>query len=130
MFENLSVFRMSAAMASHAGHRQAIVAQNVAHADTPGYIAKDLQSFRSTYLPAEETGAIRATRAKHLHGIGGRGAGIAEMIEVPDQASHNGNQVSIETEMLKSVEAKRQHDRAIAIYGSAMKVLRASMQSR
>ena len=45
MFQKLEVFRMSAAMAEHAGQRQAIAAQNMANVDTPGYQARRLASF-------------------------------------------------------------------------------------
>jgi flagellar basal-body rod protein FlgB len=39
----------------------------------------------------------------------------------------NGNSVSVEQEILRSVDAKRQHDRAIAIYRSSLKILRSSL---
>lgn len=124
MFENLDVFRIANAMARHAGHRQAVVAQNVAHADTPGYVTRDLPDFKSVYLPANDTGALRATRDKHMHGSMGGEQRLPDMVEVEAQASPNGNQVSLETEILKSVEAKRQQDRAIAIYKSSLTILR------
>lgn len=128
MFENLNLFRISAAMAQHAGHRQAVVAQNVAHADTPGYVARDLPSFKSVYMPANDIGVLRATRATHMHGAVGGSADV-RMMEMESQPSVNGNQVSVETEMLKSVEAKRQQDRALAIYRTSLTMLRTSMRS-
>lgn len=129
MFETLDIFRMSGAMARHAGHKQAVVAQNVANADTPGYIARDLPDFKSTYMPdVAAASGPKATRAMHLHGVAVQGAPL-EAVEVRDQASPNGNQVSIEGEMLKSVAAKRQHDRAMAIYKSALGMLRSTIRS-
>lgn len=129
MFETLDIFRMSGAMARHAGHRQAVVAQNVANADTPGYVARDLPDFKTTYAPgAAATTGPKATRAAHLHGVAPQGASLAA-VDVRDQASPNGNQVSIEGEMLKSVSAKRQHDRAMAIYKSALGMLRSTIRS-
>lgn len=129
MFETLDIFRMSGAMARHAGHKQAVVAQNVANADTPGYIARDLPDFKSTYMPdVSDASGPKATRVSHLHGVSAQGAPLAA-VEVHDQASPNGNQVSIEGEMLKSVAAKRQHDRAMAIYKSALGMLRSTIRS-
>ena len=46
MFEKLELTRMAQALAAHAGARMAVIAQNVANADTPGYKAKDLPDFR------------------------------------------------------------------------------------
>lgn len=128
MFENLTAFRMSAAMAKHAGQTQAIVAENIANANTPGYIARDLPAFKSVYAPSESTSNQRASRRGHLHGVV-EGVTAAQAMEVETQASPNENQVSLETEMLKSVGAKRDHDRALAIYKSAMTVLRSTLRS-
>ena len=129
MFETLDIFRMSGAMARHAGHKQAVVAQNVANADTPGYIARDLPDFKTIYMPdASAEAGPRATRAAHLHGVAVPGA-MPAAVEIRDQASPNGNQVSLEGEMLKSVAAKRQHDRAMAIYKSALGMLRSTIRS-
>ena len=128
MFENLDVFKISAAMAKHAGQRQAIIAQNVANADTPGYTARDLPAFKSIYMPADAAGSQRATRARHLNGTVNGTAAITP-IEVRDQAALNGNQVSLETEMLKSAGAKRAHDRALAIYKSSLGILRSTIRT-
>lgn len=125
MFENLDVFRMSAAMAKHAGQRQAVIAQNIANADTPGFVARDLPEFKTFYAAPDDAGHQRATRTGHLHGIApGQSAPI---ISMPADGSPNGNQVSLETEILNSVDAKRQHDRAMAIYKSALGVLRSTI---
>lgn len=45
MLENINLFRMAASMAAHAGSRQAVIAQNIANADTPGYKARDVTAF-------------------------------------------------------------------------------------
>ncbi len=77
MFENLEVFRMSNAMATHAGTRQAAVAQNIANADTPGYRARDVLSFQEVYEPAGLATQLRATRPGHLNAA--HSAGQAEI---------------------------------------------------
>lgn len=128
MFENLDVFKISAAMAKHAGQKQAIVAQNVANANTPNYVARDLPNFKETYRPTDGAGLQRATRAQHLHGSQTGGALMAAF-KAKNEATPNGNQVSLETEMLKSVAAKSQHDRALAIYKSALGILRSTIRS-
>ncbi|WP_299618737.1 FlgB family protein [uncultured Tateyamaria sp.] len=127
MFQNLAVFETAHAMAVHAGKKQAVVAQNVANADTPGYIARDLPSFKDMYAPRETGGQMaRATRDGHLHGV--RAGAVADiMVQDKTFASPDGNTVSIETEMLRGTDAKRQHDRALAIYKSAITVLRSSL---
>ena len=126
MFEQLEVFSMSSAMAVHAGQRQAVISQNVANADTPNYVAKDIPDFRATYRTDPMSLSQRATRVGHLHGSMA-GSREVEAFEAGEEAAPNGNAVSLELEMLKSVEAKRQHDRALAIYKSALSVLRTAV---
>ena len=129
MFENIDVFKMSSAMAQHAGKQQAVVAQNVANADTPGYRARSMPDFAVTYVSGRAAdGAQRATRATHLQGNQG-GSTLANPVMDATQASPNSNQVSLETEILKSVDAKRQHDRALAIYKTSLSVLRSSLRT-
>jgi flagellar basal-body rod protein FlgB len=122
MFQNLDVFRTAMAMARHAGHAQAISAQNIANADTPGYRALDLPDFHQTVRQA--AAGQRATRPEHLHGGADRTPVAEERREAMDP---NGNTVSLELEMVNAVDAQRQHSRALAVYKSSMNILRTSL---
>ena len=125
MFENLEIFRMSHAMAKHAGNRRALVAQNVANSDTPGYLAQRLPSFADAIESPLAIGR-RSTRASHLFGdktVQMQAKVSAERLD----PSPNGNTVSVEREMLESVNVKREHDRALTIYKSSLKILRMSL---
>ncbi|MEM6587609.1 MAG: FlgB family protein [Pseudomonadota bacterium] len=133
MFDKIEVFQMAHAMARHAGSRHAVISQNLANADTPGYKAQDIADFQ-THLSrnmAQQGGdfQIRATRAAHLNI--GQGPGTPAVFDREDAvADPNGNTVSLETEMVHGVNAKRQHDRAMAIYQSSMTILRNSIGRR
>jgi len=130
MFERLDVFSMAQALARHGAARQSVIAQNVANADTPGYRARDVVEFAETYRGAEAT-PLRASRPGHW--LGAQGTGYAAdivTVERPGAASPNGNTVSIEQEIYAASRAKSAHDRALAIYGSAMKILRTSVTGR
>lgn len=122
MFQSLDVFRTAMAMAQHAGQRQALSAQNIANADTPGYAARRLNSFAET-LHAQPS-QLRATRVGHLFGHTVQQADIQQQRTGMDP---NGNSVSLELEMVEAVGAKRQHDRALAIYRHGLSVLRSSL---
>jgi flagellar basal-body rod protein FlgB len=49
MFERIEIMRMAPRNGRPCGGRQAVIAANVANADTPGYRAGDLRSFSETY---------------------------------------------------------------------------------
>ena len=122
MFEMLDVTRMANAMATRAGERMGVIAQNVANADTPGFKAMDLPSFAETY---EEGGsAMRATRAGHF---GAFDQSEATPRRDKTAGAPNGNSVSLEQEMVKSAGVRQDHDMALAIYRSTSELIRASL---
>jgi flagellar basal-body rod protein FlgB len=123
MFEKLELTRMAQGLAAHAGARMGVVARNIAHADTPGYKAQDVPDFASVYQDGGM--ALRTSRPGHL----GDPARTAPPAAVPSGGveSPNGNSVSIETEMVKSVEARQEHEMALAIYRATSDVIRASL---
>ena len=124
MYESLDIFRTAAAMARHAGARQAVVAQNIANADTPGYRAQTIAGFADSYR-ADAGLALRVSRAGHQSAVFGPGS--ARATATTDEPSPNGNSVSLETEMLNGVEVAREHSRALAIYKHALGIIRTSL---
>ncbi len=122
MFEKLELTRMAQAMAAHAGSRISVVSRNIANADTPGYRAQDLPDFAKVY---DSQHHMRATRPGHLGSV--PPAGPPETITTDGAESPNGNTVSLEQQMVKSIEARQQHEMALAIYRATSGVLRASL---
>ncbi|MCW1919190.1 FlgB family protein [Rhodobacter sp. KR11] len=124
MLENLNITRMAGALAEHSSKRLGLVAKNVAQAATPGYKAMDLPEFSAVYQDSA-AGSMRATRPGHFTSAG------SVMTEVPVAssagASPNGNTVSVEEEMVKSVMVRKDHDMALAVYSNARDILRASL---
>ncbi|WP_284263199.1 FlgB family protein [Roseicyclus amphidinii] len=110
MFDRLEIFALASARAQHAAARQAVVAQNIAHADTPGYRAQDIAEFAETWRALQQGQS-----------------GPPRVIDAGTPASPNGNTVSLELEMLRGIEAQRAHSRALQVYGSAMGILRTSI---
>jgi len=125
MYNSLDLFQTAGAMARNAGARQAVVARNIANADTPGYQAQAIAPFKEIYASGVSS-AMRITRPGHIGG-GGNQPDI-DMRQTPvGEPSPNGNTVSIDAEMLNSVEITREHEQALAIYRHAMTVLRTSL---
>jgi flagellar basal-body rod protein FlgB len=123
MFEKLELTRMAQALAAQSGARMAVIAENVANADTPGYKAKDMPAFAEVYEAAGQD--MRTTRPGHLAGAMSSGLPMADTVR--GHEAPNGNSVSLEAEMVKSVEARQSHDMALAIYRATSDVVRASL---
>jgi len=124
MYQNLDLFQTADAMARHAGSRQAVIAANIANADTPGYQARSIASFSESYR-SDAAAALRATRPGHRQSDAHAASVGAQTTE--EEPSPNGNSVSLEMEMLNAVEIQREHSRALAIYKHALGVIRTSL---
>ncbi len=127
MFENLNVFQKSFAMAQHAGARQAVTAANMANADTPEYRAQSIAPFSDTFDNTAAMG-LRTTKSGHLDLKSQLASSPVEFVDA--EASPNGNSVSLEQEMINSVEIQREHNRALAIYKHSLDVLRITIGKR
>lgn len=123
MFEKIDLLQMSGAMARHASARQSLATQNVANADTPGYQARDLTSFAESYASSSDD--MRRTRAGHL---GGEETHLDLRVQTEtDAQSPNGNAVSLENEMVRAADIRREHDLALTLYKSSLGILRSSL---
>lgn len=125
VFKSLEIFQLASNMARHAGARQAIVSQNVAHANTPGYEARDIGSFADS-LETNRSSSLKTTNPRHMTGSNIPGLAAKEFL-AEGPAAPNGNTVSIETEILRSIEAEREQSRALAIYQSASNILKTTI---
>ena len=137
MMHEIDLLNLANGLAAHAGRRQALIAQNVAHADTPGYRARDLTPFAETFAGAAARGdspgpafIARATRAGHALPDAESAAGTAaetRFITAVGASSPNGNTVSLEDQMGRAAETKLDHDLALGVWRSAMTILRSSL---
>ncbi len=75
--------------------RAEVIATNLANADTPNYLARDLD-FESVFADAQGESALSVTNAAHFQSTG---AGHGELLyRVPTQPSIDGNTVEEEQE--------------------------------
>ncbi|MGR3514781.1 MAG: FlgB family protein [Paracoccaceae bacterium] len=126
MLDAPTIMKMAQSLARHSGARQAQVATNIAHADTPGYRARDITNFAETYQQSSTNSDVRTTRSGHLTNANSQSN--FRTFEVANAAAApNGNTVSIEQEMVRGTDAKSSHSLALTVYRSAMDVLRTSI---
>lgn len=125
MFKNLDIFQSSAAMASHAATRQAVTAQNIANADTPGYQARTTQPFSEIASDFDARSRLKHTKLQHIQRPENNATARVSIADT--EPSPNGNSVSLEEEMVNAVNIQREHDKALAIYKHALNVLRGSL---
>jgi flagellar basal-body rod protein FlgB len=109
--------------------RQDVLSQNVANADTPGYVARDLKPQAFGDMLSGQTGrasALAATDPRHISMSSLSGSHFDDMA-VPDQANPNGNAVSLEQEMIKVSDTQAQFQAAANLYAKAMTMMKTAI---
>lgn len=125
MFEKVGLLSLATDKARHAAARQEVAARNMANADTPGFRARDVTDFNAA---VERGVSARRTHPAHFE-FSTRTTGWEE-VDAGGAADPNGNTVSIDEEVLRSVQAERDHSRAISVYQASLGVLRSSLGRR
>ena len=112
--------------------RQGVLSQNVANADSPGYLARDLKpidfadEMRRATSGASSTGLV-TTDPHHMTISAEQDAGYAGA-DAPDTESNpTGNTVSLESEMIKVADTQGQYAAAANLYAKAMGMLRTAI---
>lgn len=126
MFDRIEILALARSLSAYSGARQALVAENVANADTPGYKARDLPDFAEAYQAFDSEGDLRRTRAGHIGADREGGLGLAPVIQ-PGEAAPNGNNVSIETELVRAADIRSKHNLALSVYSSSLDIVRAAI---
>ncbi len=126
MTDRIELLSMAQKLAEHAAARQSVVAKNIANVDTPGFKRLDLPSFAETYETTRGDSSMRATRPGHF-GTMSDTPQLKARVQDGGTVKPNGNNVSLEEEILTSAEVRQQHDMAISIYQSGLGIMRASL---
>lgn len=121
MLENLKILKMASAMARYAAERHQVLSQNIANADTAGYRAKDLEPFSDAYarMDASKAGINSSSSA----------SSFAKRIDAPGVEKPNGNSVSLEDQLTRTIEAQADHETATVLYKKTIDMLRLTLNS-
>lgn len=109
--------------------RQDVLSENVANADTPNYVARDLKplDFEQALSSTTNGTALVTTNVRHIALTPIR-MGKFEDHETPDQeSSPNGNSVALEAEMVKVSDTQSQFQAAANLYAKTMSMMRTAI---
>jgi flagellar basal-body rod protein FlgB len=121
--------------------RQRVLAENVANASTPKYVARDLdeRAFSdavANVMPSARSGpagpnpiqpvGMTATRTGHMSG-GASSAGSGRIVRAPDsEVTLDGNAVVLEEQMIKVADTRMNYDAALGLYQKGLQLMRMS----
>ncbi len=117
MLKSVNILNLASSMASHAAQRHAVIADNIANADTPNFKAKDLQPFSEVY------------KAAQLQGQASKMITQFETMEIDtgDAMSPNGNSVSLEDQMMRSAQTQNDHALALQMYKKSLTLMKTAI---
>jgi flagellar basal-body rod protein FlgB len=129
----LPLFSMMSQRIAWLGKRQQVLAQNVANADTPGYLARDLKqpSFRDLLGTGRGQGiAMAATQSNHIAPKGGAGDPASRFKAAEDgdaEMSLSGNSVDVEQQMMKVAQTAMDHQATVNLYRKHIAMIKAAL---
>ena len=126
---DMPIFAMLRERMTWLHQRQDLLSQNVANADTPGYVARDLKplNFEDAMKNATSGGSLVTTNARHI-ALSSSTASACEDQASPDtEANPNGNAVSLEQEMIKVSDTQAQFQAASNLYAKAMTMMKTAI---
>ena len=109
--------------------RQEVVASNLANADTPGYIAKDVpfEAFLAQASSAESGAVPVATNPRHIGGMPGSHAMALPIVDEADPTRVDGNNVVLEKEMTKMAENSVGYLTEITLVSRKLRMIRSAI---
>lgn len=108
------------------GRRQAVLAQNVANVDTPGWKPRDLEAFSTALSASAEAGSVLRTNPAHLTGTVDKDLGTTTAA-TPTGQQPDGNAVSLDTELTKLADTETTQALTTSIYQSYLGLFRTAL---
>jgi flagellar basal-body rod protein FlgB len=141
--QNISVFKALTQKMTWLNERQKVLAQNLANANTPGYLSKDLKkvSFQahlnntnsnSDSNPGSGGLAMQVDEAGHIAVSGPMSANfqITEVKASFSQSSPDGNSVDLESELSKMADVQMEYTMASNLYKKNISMMKTALGKR
>lgn len=125
----MSLFAVLKKRMDYIGNRQEVLAENIANADTPKYVAKDLKPFDFKDLMRRQAMHVKpvGTNPQHIGTGPARLRDYAENEPKPYESTINGNEVVLEEQMTKMSESQIDHELTTEVYKKNMKLFRIAL---
>lgn len=123
----IGLFQLMTGKLDYLSHRQTVLAQNIANADTPEYRPRDLKAFDFRTVLAETTATVRPTLTDPAHQTGTvRDRGIGKEVDLrrPYETKPDGNSVVLEEQMTKVSETSIDYETVLNLYRKHVGMIR------
>jgi flagellar basal-body rod protein FlgB len=111
--------------------RQSVISENVANADTPGYVPQDLveKDFSKVLSGMQAASSLSTTEAGHLAGTASQGNPHAKKVK-GYETTPTGNSVVLEEQMSKLAETQIDYSTITNLYRKHLSMIRLALGAR
>jgi flagellar basal-body rod protein FlgB len=106
------------------GDRQTVIAENVANADTPGYVAHDLKPLDFASMLRQSTSHVALATTQPNHISVAHDVTSTEETQMKGDSGINGNRVSIEDEMMKVSQTANDYALVSTVYRANLNMVK------
>lgn len=131
--KSISLFSSLKQKMNWLAERQKVLAQNIANANTPGYIPKDLKkiSFKAHLDQTSATGGLRMQTSVRGHMSASGGLGNDYEVKVQNtqfgMSAEDGNAVNLEDELIKMAETQMDYGLAVNLYRKHVTMIKTAL---
>lgn len=128
---SIPLFRAMTAKMDYLNQRQRIISQNVANADTPGYIPHDLTKVDFGAILKKTTGSNvvlpEVTNPMHMGGVNGIDDPENRKARTTYEVAPDGNSVIMEEQMVKGAKTQVDYSLMTSLYQKNLGMLRTAI---
>lgn len=129
-FSSLPLFNLMKAKLQYSSERQAILAQNIANADTPNYRAKDIKEPNFKRMLGEQSGQQMTMSMTHPGHVSPTGGGTRYRVEERAstyEQSPVGNNVVTQEEMMRVAQNQVEYQKVLQMYRKTVSMFKTAL---
>lgn len=109
--------------------RQSVLAENIANANTPGYVSKDVKSYSFQDYVGLQNVAVSTSLTKAGHISGSISGNVSAKVEKLDsfEVTPDGNNVNLEEQMMKITQNQMDFQAATSLYTKGLGLIRTAL---
>ena len=123
-----SLFGIHATALKLRANRAALLAANIANADTPNFKARDIDFKQALKMAAQESAELRTTHSRHINPASHSNIGAEILYRTPSQPSLDGNTVDLQTERSAFMENSMMYQASVRFLNSKINGLRIAIR--
>jgi flagellar basal-body rod protein FlgB len=124
----LNLYQMMRANLTYLGERQDVLSQNIANANTPGYVPKDLKplDFQNLMSSMNTTVQVATTNSKHMHGTK-ENSSFGRINSSRMEMKPSGNKVVLEDQIMQASKNSAEYQKTTNIYRKMIEMIKTSI---